>query len=123
MKTNKFIIIICFSLILNFLVLSTGEAKEKWTRSEILKIADKKAIELGFNVDELSVSFDIYNTQWREYLDSANNFIPFPELQEKLKEINYLAIHYAQFKEVLGGDLWVFINLDNEEIIQVIEGQ
>jgi len=100
-------------------------AEKEWTRTEILQIADKEAIRIGYDVEHMSVSFDVYNTKWEDYLKSFKGIGGMPDVEKELEEHNnYLAIHFAPFKKmILGGDLWVFIDLDNGEVITVIRGQ
>ncbi len=95
-----------------------------WTRSAILAVADKEAKRLGYEIDKMSVSFDTYNSGWRDYLASARNFVPLPEVQEALKDREYWAVYYAPLKRgMLGGDLWVFKDRATAEIITVVRGE
>ena len=98
-------------------------AEKSWTRSEILAIADAKAKELGYDVEQMSVAFDFYNSHWHDYLRRATNFVPYPDIPAKLNDRKYWAVYYAPIKDQLGGDLSVFIDRETGETIDVIQGQ
>ena len=95
-----------------------------WTRSTILAVADEEATRLGYDIEHMSVSFNTYNSKWRDYLASAQNFVPVPKVQEKLKDREYWAVYYAPPKRGMrGGNLWVFLDRETGEIITVGRGQ
>lgn len=90
-------------------------AEAPLTRSEILSITDAEAGRLGYNVEEMSVSFDAYNSLWVDSLEkigkgdrSSSDRFSFLKDKEFI-----LAVYYAPMKRQPGGDLWVFVDLAN----------
>jgi hypothetical protein len=99
-------------------------AERTWTRSEILAVADQEAKRLGYDVEQMSVSFDVYNSQWRDYLKSLEGAGGMPDIEAKLKDREPLAVYYAPMKRFqLGGDLWIFIDWNTGEVIETIRGE
>lgn len=101
------------------LALAEVHAEDKlWTRSAILAIADGEASRLGYDVEKMSVSFNTYNSKWRDHLARAEkDFVP-------LKDRDYWAVYYAPLKKrTRGADLWIFIDRETDEIITVLRGQ
>jgi hypothetical protein len=119
-QTVTIIAVFCF--ILSF---STVFAAEKqWSRSKILDIADGEAQRLGYDIEHMSISFDIYNSKWSKYLHSMKELNALPKIQDKLKDRKFWAVYYAPLrKHVRGGDLWVFIDQDSGMIITTIRGE
>ena len=104
-------------------IVGIGAAERTWTRSEILAIADKEAQRLGYDVEQMSVSFDVYNSQWRDYLKSLEGIGGLPDVQAKLKDQEYWAVYYSPMKQQLGGDLWTFIDQQTGDIIERVRGE
>ena len=108
------------------LLLSSGSSitlqaeERRWTRSEIFTIADAKAKELGYDIEQMSVSFDTYNSEWNDYLKFLGK--TDRDIDERLNQ-PYLAVYYAPLKMMLGGDLWVFIDRNTGEPIYHLAGQ
>ena len=119
------------------------EAERKWTRSDILAIADKEAQGLGYDIERMGVSFDLYNSEWNAYWKTVNEgvqvlepgenkFRPLSEqerqqttdqLMEGLSDRNYWTVYYSPLAEdVRDGDLWVFIDCDTGEVVKVLRG-
>ena len=114
----------CF--LLSLLVLLGGRpitllAEERqWTRSEILAVADAKARELGYDVEQMGVSFDAYNSKWNDYLKYLGK--ADRDIDERLSQ-PYLAVYYAPLTMMVGGDLWVFIDQNTGKPIYHLAGQ
>lgn len=102
-------------------------AERTWTRSEILAVTDQEAERLGYSVEQMSVSFDSSNSKWHDYLESATNFVPLPEVQATLRGREYLAVYYSPLHRPTdvqsGGDLWAFLDWTTGDIIEVVRGQ
>ena len=120
-----------FALVVVLGVMSVSAAERTWTRSEILAAADAKAKELGYDVERMSVSFDVYNSGWRDYLKSIGR--TDAAIDSRLDGRTYFAVYYAPLKTrkagveladpALGGDLWIFIDGDSGEVIYSLSGQ
>ena len=92
----------------------------KWTRSQILEMADREVRRLGVDVERMSVSFDYENRPW--VLRANVGDVPWinPELaplREKLKARPYLAVMYGPIQEQIGGEVVVFIDRETGEVI------
>ncbi len=99
---------------------TTAPAVERtWTRSEILAIADKEAQRLGYDSEHMSISFDIDNSQWKEYVAGISQ----STVAAKLNGKSFIAVYYGPMKEQLGGDLWVFIDRSSGEVIETLRGK
>ena len=120
-------------------------AERTWTRSEILAIADKEARRLGYDVEQMGVSFDAYNAQWGHYVTTyhegvtgfketpeGSKFAPLSdeemqrtreEFSKGLENREYWAVYYGPLKPMLGGDRWVFIDRKTGDIIKTIGGK
>ncbi|MCZ6623713.1 MAG: hypothetical protein O7B35_05705 [Deltaproteobacteria bacterium] len=94
-----------------------------WTRSRILSISDQEASRLKYDVDTMSVSFNIHNSQWNRYLKSLEGIGGLPDVEDKLKGRDFWAVYYGPLKRQFGGDLWVFVDRDSTDIITVIRGE
>ena len=113
------LMVVCWSV-------PSGVAVERrWTRSEILAIADAEARRFGYDLEQMSVSFDASNASWRDYLNRAStaSFVPFHEVQAKLTERVYWAVYYAGLEEAKGLFLWVFIDRVTGDVIEALPGK
>ena len=114
------------SISIVMMLLSAGfvSATERtWTRSEILAIADKEAQEIGYDIERMGVSLDIYNSTWRDHLKTSERSDAISEIEGKLKDRHYWAVYYSPLKEQLGGDVFVFIDRDTGEILGTFQGK
>ena len=107
--------------------MNTAEGERVWSRSDILSIAGKEAGRLGYDIKQMSVSFDSYNSKWNDYLGTVHGAQPkqgIPlSVKEKLENREYWAVYYAPLKMMPGGDLWIFVDRQTGEIITTILGQ
>ena len=96
--------------------------ERQWTRSEILAITDAKAKELGYDIEQMSVSFDTYNSTWNDYLKHLGK--TDRDIDERLNQ-PYLAVYYAplKMKMMFGGDLWVLIYRNTGELVYYLAGK
>ena len=99
-------------------------AERAWTRSDILVIADAEAKRLGYDVDHMGISFDVYNSRWNERTaNDAPDTAP-AALLKKLEGRRYFAVYYSLMKEpMMGGDLFVFVDRNTSEVIGVLRGK
>ena len=81
-------------------------AERMWTRSEILTVADKEAQRLGYNVEQMSVSFGWYKVdEWCQSDDTT------------------WAILYRPLTLSLGGDLCIVIDRESGKVISTKTGE
>ena len=104
-------------------VTSAVAAERTWTRSEILAIADQEAKKIGYDVGQMGVSLDIYNSTWRDYLKTSERSGAIQEIEGKLNDRHYWAVYYSPLKEQLGGDLFVFIDRNTREVLGILRGK
>ena len=99
-------------------------AERAWTRSDILAIADAEAKRLGYDIDRMGISFDVYNSRWNEMAtNSAPDAAP-ADLLKRLGGRRYFAVYYSLMKEPMkGGDLFVFIDRSTSEVISTLQGK
>ena len=102
---------------------NVSAAQRTWTRSEILATADKEAQRFGYDVEHMSVSFDVYNSQWRDYLKSRADDGGTPNVEAKLNGREYWAVYYGPMKAQPGGDPWVFLDRDTGSLIETLQGE
>ena len=67
--------------------MNVSAAERQWTRSEILAIADAEAKRLGYDVEQMSISFDPHNSLWILYQVTP--------MEEKLSGHQYWAVAYS----------------------------
>ncbi len=95
-----------------------------WTRSEALAITDKKAKNLGYNPEHMSVSFDFRNTGWDDHLKGLKDVGGMPNLEKELRDRKFIAVYYRALKDRIDHeDLWVFLDRSTGEIIDYIPGE
>lgn len=102
---------------------SSGGKMGPITVERVLKISNKKAVELGYDIDSLKTSTDAMNTAWQTY-NSKNIILKHnPELAAKLAGKKYFAVYYEPKEMQVGGDLWVFVETDTGDVIAYIVGE
>ena len=102
---------------------AVAAAEDKvWTRSEILAIADAEAKRLGYDVEHMSVAFDLYNTQWEQFEMQSVQNTP-PPMVQALTGRDFFAVYYGPMQAQSGGDLWVFVDRHTGEIVTTIRGK
>ena len=104
------------------MVVGVGQAAAQ-ERGDILKIANREAEQLGYDLSRMSVAFDEDNSQWQEYQTAHARATQTQEISEQLNGRVYQAVYYSPEKIQLGGDLWVFIDADTGDVIGTIQGQ
>ncbi len=80
-------------LLLGFMSLCVAPglaAEQDWTRSKILALADAEAQRLGYDIEQMSVSFDVYKSNGRDYLGAATNFETLPNVQAQWRDRDYV---------------------------------
>ena len=119
---NTTLVVVVLSIAVGMAVAASDE--RTWTRSEVLAITDKKATDLGYSPEHMSVSFDFTNTKWDGYVKGLQNVGGMPNLEEKLKDRKFFAVYYRALKDRTDHeDLWVFLDRSTGEIIDVIPGE
>ncbi len=96
-------------------------------QEKAVEIANKKAIELGYDLNIMIIDIDEENTGWNNYIsyDKSHDFWKEnPELRDKLMSRSYWAVYYGPNKvNQLGGDLWVVVDKETYQIITYLRGQ
>ena len=87
-----------------------------------IEIANKEAKKLGYSIEDMKVKATHYNTPLNEYLsDSEEDY--YVERRNKLKNKGYWTIYYYNPKFKKGGDLCIFIDSSNGDVITYIRGK
>ena len=115
LKIKLVVLIAAGACILFGMLASPTHAEErKWTRSEILAIADRATGKSVEDLDKLSVSFDAYNSHWKDFRKGQED-------PPKLKGRDYVAVYYAPLVKTLDGDMYVFIDRDTGEALDTMQ--
>ncbi len=96
------------------------------TKKEAIKIANKEVIKLGYDVKSMDVWISKYNTPWNAYLPKDSKSEYHIERQNKLKGKKYWAVNHTPKPStgiVLGGNVCIFVDANNGEIITSIRGK
>jgi len=87
----------------------------------------KSKIELkkrGYDIDNFHVIADEKNTKWKEYIETFPSVMESKNVKEmNLKEKSYWAIYFEPTELILGGDVWVFVNINDGSIISILFGK
>lgn len=87
-----------------------------------IEIANKEAKKLGYNIESMTVRASHYKSPLNEYIsDSKEEY--YVERRGKLKNKEYWAIYYSDPKFNKGGDICIFVDSSNGEIITSIRGK
>ncbi len=118
---NKTLIYIIFTVLLLmgflYVITKTSNNRNKLTteQQEILKIANNKASSLGYDVENMKITYDFDNLLWHKYRD--------PE-DPVFENIDFQAVHYGVDKKTtLGGTLIVIVDKSKKEVIWFQKGQ
>lgn len=114
---------ILVSIMVSWTPLASAEERT-WTRSEILTVTDAEATRLGYDVERMSVAFDVHNTTWESYHKTVEPVGGTAKQDEELKDRHYLAVYYASLNPMTkGGDFWVFLDLQTGQVTEVVVGE
>ena len=97
-------------------------AERAWTRSEILAIADQEAQRVGYNVENLGVSVDFYNSLWTRYIETVKESFKGEVIRQIEARLNGRSGWVVSYRSPLGAaaktfGLFVFIDRDSGEVI------
>ena len=111
----KRVVLLAFVLLLG--AATVAAAERTWTRSEILAIADAEAKRLGFNPESFTVSFNLDNSRWHEYVQGIQNSPGVPRILQRLKNRAYWAVYYEPMTK--WESLWVFVDRETGEVLEI----
>ncbi len=99
----------------------------KITKEQAIKIANKEAKRIGYDISRTKIEIDKNNTVWNGWSGSIHTNIKGetltaldanPEIKTKLKNKNFWAIYYhPEEHNVFGGDFFIFVDRNSGEII------
>lgn len=92
-------------------------------KEEAIKIANNEIEKLGYDVKNMEMEISKYNTPWNKYLPKNSDSEYIIERKNKLINKEYWAIYYKPKGLILGGDICVFVDSTNGEIITTIRGK
>jgi hypothetical protein len=125
---SLYIILVILLSICSYIIVNAQGNTMKITEDQAIKIANKEAKNLGYSVETMSLKVAEYNTPWNDYLHNNSKSEYVIGRQEKLKNKKYWAIYFypnpkIQGAMVKGGDLCIFVNSINGEIITTVRGK
>lgn len=90
--------------------------------NKAIEIANKEAKNLGYDIESMTVKATHYKSPLNEYIsDSKEEY--YVERKSKLENKEYWAIYYFDPKFKKGGDICIFIDSSNGEMITSIRGK
>lgn len=92
--------------------------------NEAIEKSKEELNKRGYIVEDMRVQADQNNTVWKEFV-AGNPLVLQNEIVKRMKieEKTYWVIYYGPKKLIPGGDVWVFVDANNGEIIGVILGK
>jgi len=96
------------------------------TKEKAVEIANKEALRFGYDIKTMDVWISKYDTPWNPYLPRGSKSEYIIERQNKLKSKKYWAINYTPIQGMgiaLGGNICVFIDANNGEVITIYRGK
>lgn len=99
------------------------EADMKITKEEVIEIANKEAIRLGYDINMMEIKVTKHTTPWNTYLKKDNNSEYALVRKEKLINKEYWAVYYAPKNMQLGGDICIFIDSSTGEVLTSLRGK
>ncbi len=123
-KILKNLLIIMGAVILwNCGIVEGARRKPMITKTEAVTIANKEATRLGYNLNRIESSADAENSVWTHYLRQGVLRLRHLNLERKLASKRFWAIYYAPRQSQFGGDLFVFVDKENGDVIDHLKGQ
>jgi hypothetical protein len=87
---------------------------------KILGVSNAKIRELGYDLRNMTTEYDTDNKQWKKYTESLSDG-DMDSTMALLHERDFQGVYYApKGKSTLGGDVWVFVDRDTNEVITVL---
>ena len=113
--------VVSWLVIIGLGIATVSAAERTWTRSEILAIADAKAKEVFGNVEQMSVSVDRQNTEWRQRLLEQHDKEILQHITTPLAKREYWALHYTPLTgSEYDFSVWIFVDRFTGEVITTI---
>lgn len=122
------ILVICVIIFtINFLKTNRGNMNNIG-KEKAIKIANKEAINLGYDIKIMDIKINRYDTPWNDYLPKDCKSEYCIERQNKLINKKYWTIYYyykpkQSGESFKGGDLCIFIDAHNGEILTTYRGK
>jgi plastocyanin len=89
--------------------------------ASMVQVANEKAVQLGYNPERLSATFDHGNQHWMAYHTSVGYVYREDTVYEFLERDEYSVVYYSASGKTIGADLWIFIDEKSGDILGVIE--
>lgn len=94
------------------------------TKDNAISIANKKAIELGYDIKSMDVEVSLNNTPWNECLPQYSGEPALDKMREKLVNKQYWAVSYSlKGANIAGGNVCICIDSKTGEIITHLRGK
>jgi hypothetical protein len=95
------------------------------SKAEIMRIANKTAADMGYNLRKMKASMDEENTNWNWYISKlpSPRSAEFVNIESRLKGRKYWAVYYEPKPLQCGGDLFIFVDSQTGEVITTLAGQ
>lgn len=122
---------IVFIILIALLVLSLwnmwnklSHLKSAVTVEQAIEIGKLELKQRGYSIENMRVEADENNSSWQKSITRDSSKLQKPIVKRlNLEEKKYWAIYYAPKDSQLGGDAWVFIDINTGEVIGVILGE
>lgn len=102
-------------------------AKTMIQRDRAVELAKTEATRLGYSIETMEISADETNSRWVEFVRPTDLPRQYPDLAPKLAARRYWAVWLKPRQKpghiVLGGDIFVFVDATNGEILGVLRGK
>jgi hypothetical protein len=90
------------------------------TKKKILSVSNAKIREMGYDLRNMTHQYDDGNRRWKKYIESLSGS-DMDSTMAILQERDFQGIYYApKGKSTFGGDVWVFVDRDTNEVITVL---
>lgn len=93
------------------------------TENKAIEIANKAAENLGYDVKAMNMTVNKYTTPWNEYLPESSESQYIVERRKKLVNREYWAVYFHHARKIKGGDIAIFIDSKNGEVITDYRGK
>lgn len=118
------VVVILAILFSNYLIANKND--RSISQIKALEIANAEAVKLNYNIENKNIIIKSYDINQNEYLDNYKNSKNYQERLNLLSDHKYWTIYYYPFSYdsiIKGGDLCIFIDAINGNVIMNLRGK
>ena len=98
--------------------------KSAVTFDQAVEIGKTELEKRDYPIEDMCMEADENNSAWQKFVAKDPSILQRQIVKRlNLEEKKYWVIYYAPKEMQLGGDAWVFVNINNGEVIGVILGE